>query len=188
MPANGATAFASPAPKDLISIMPTRPWPGSARSTRPGREHRRSHRGGTLSPPPTVVRRGLGRVLRHHQPVVRGRRRRKPRPARPFQGLPRRISIRSCSASCSTSGTGRSPRSCGPATPPTSPCCCRWSRVCAPASAIERACIVADRGMISAATIAALKPRKIDYILGARERSTAEVRARCSTTTAWRCR
>ncbi len=41
---------------------------------------------------------------------------------------------------------------------------------------VERACVVADRGMISAATIAALEARKIDYILGARERSTKEVR------------
>ncbi len=41
---------------------------------------------------------------------------------------------------------------------------------------VERACVVADRGMISAATIAALEAQKIDYILGARERSTQEVR------------
>jgi hypothetical protein len=41
---------------------------------------------------------------------------------------------------------------------------------------VDRACIVADRGMISAATIAALQAQKIDYILGARERSTKEVR------------
>jgi hypothetical protein len=41
---------------------------------------------------------------------------------------------------------------------------------------VKRACIVADRGMIAAATIAALEARGIDYILGVRERSTAEVR------------
>ena len=41
---------------------------------------------------------------------------------------------------------------------------------------IERACVVADRGMISAATIAGLEARGIAYILGVRERSTAEVR------------
>jgi hypothetical protein len=41
---------------------------------------------------------------------------------------------------------------------------------------VERACIVADRGMISAATTAALEARGIDYILGARERSSKEVR------------
>jgi hypothetical protein len=41
---------------------------------------------------------------------------------------------------------------------------------------VERACIVADRGMISAATITALEARGIDYILGARERSSKEVR------------
>ena len=41
---------------------------------------------------------------------------------------------------------------------------------------IRKACIVADRGMISATTIAALEARGIDYILGVRERSTAEVR------------
>jgi hypothetical protein len=41
---------------------------------------------------------------------------------------------------------------------------------------ISRACVVADRGMISAATIAGLEEQGIDYILGVRERSTAEVR------------
>jgi hypothetical protein len=41
---------------------------------------------------------------------------------------------------------------------------------------IKRACIVADRGMISAATIADLEASGIDYILGVRERTTAEVR------------
>jgi hypothetical protein len=40
---------------------------------------------------------------------------------------------------------------------------------------IRKACVVADRGMISATTIAALEARGIDYILGVRERSTAEV-------------
>jgi DDE family transposase len=42
---------------------------------------------------------------------------------------------------------------------------------------IGRACVVADRGMISAATIAGLEAQGIDYILGVRERSTAEVRS-----------
>ena len=41
---------------------------------------------------------------------------------------------------------------------------------------IGRVCIVADRGMISAETIAGLEQRKLDYILGARERSDALVR------------
>ena len=41
---------------------------------------------------------------------------------------------------------------------------------------IGRVCVVADRGMISAATIAGLEERKLDYILGARERSDAVVR------------
>jgi hypothetical protein len=41
---------------------------------------------------------------------------------------------------------------------------------------IARACIVADRGMISTKTIAALEAEKVEYILGARERSTSEVR------------
>jgi transposase len=42
---------------------------------------------------------------------------------------------------------------------------------------IGRACLVADRGMISAATITELEEKGIDYILGVRERSTAEVRS-----------
>ncbi len=41
---------------------------------------------------------------------------------------------------------------------------------------IGRVCVVADRGMISAATIAALEERKLEYILGARERGTAVIR------------
>jgi hypothetical protein len=42
--------------------------------------------------------------------------------------------------------------------------------------AVARICVVADRGMISAQTLAALEARGIDYILGTRERSDAEVR------------
>jgi Transposase DDE domain len=41
---------------------------------------------------------------------------------------------------------------------------------------IARVCVVADRGMISAATIAALEKADIEYILGVRERSTKQVR------------
>ena len=41
---------------------------------------------------------------------------------------------------------------------------------------IGRVCVVADRGMISAATIAGLEARGLEYILGARERSDAIVR------------
>jgi hypothetical protein len=41
---------------------------------------------------------------------------------------------------------------------------------------IARMCVVADRGMISAETMAELEARGIDYILGARERSDPEVR------------
>jgi Transposase DDE domain len=42
--------------------------------------------------------------------------------------------------------------------------------------AIGRVCIVADRGMLSAATIAALEERGLEYVLGARERSDALLR------------
>ena len=41
---------------------------------------------------------------------------------------------------------------------------------------ITRACVVADRGMISAATIAALEEPGMEYILGARERSSSVIR------------
>ena len=41
---------------------------------------------------------------------------------------------------------------------------------------IGRVCVVADRGMISAATIAALEERGLDHILGTRERGTAVIR------------
>ena len=40
---------------------------------------------------------------------------------------------------------------------------------------VGRICVVADRGMISAATIAALEERKLEYVLGVRERSRASV-------------
>jgi hypothetical protein len=42
---------------------------------------------------------------------------------------------------------------------------------------MRHACIVADRGMISAATIAGLEAHGLGYILGVRERSTPEVRS-----------
>ena len=42
--------------------------------------------------------------------------------------------------------------------------------------AIGRVCVVADRGMISGATIEGLEARGLDYILGARERSDATVK------------
>jgi len=41
--------------------------------------------------------------------------------------------------------------------------------------AIGRICVVADRGMISAAVIAGLEERGLEYILGVRERSSKEV-------------
>ncbi|HLZ78791.1 MAG TPA: IS1634 family transposase [Sphingomonas sp.] len=41
---------------------------------------------------------------------------------------------------------------------------------------ITRACVVAGRGMISAATIAALEGQGLEYILGARERSSKVIR------------
>jgi hypothetical protein len=40
---------------------------------------------------------------------------------------------------------------------------------------IERVCVVADRGMISAKTITALERRRLEYILGARMRTQKEV-------------
>jgi len=42
--------------------------------------------------------------------------------------------------------------------------------------AIGRVCVVADRGMISASTIAALEERGLEYVLGARERTDSMVR------------
>ena len=41
---------------------------------------------------------------------------------------------------------------------------------------IDRVCIVADRGMISAAAIAGLEERQLEYILGARERGDVLVK------------
>ena len=50
--------------------------------------------------------------------------------------------------------------------------------------AIGRICVVADRGMISARTLAELEERGIAYILGTRERNDAEVRESVLTDTA----
>ena len=47
---------------------------------------------------------------------------------------------------------------------------CRLEALC------DRVCVITDRGMISAATITGLEERKLEYILGARERSDAVVR------------
>lgn len=41
---------------------------------------------------------------------------------------------------------------------------------------ITRSCVVADRGMISAETIAALEELGMEYILGARERTSSVIR------------
>jgi transposase len=50
---------------------------------------------------------------------------------------------------------------------------------------IARIGIVADRGMISAATVAELEARGIDYILRARERATKEIRGVIAEPTPW---
>jgi transposase len=42
---------------------------------------------------------------------------------------------------------------------------------------LHRVCIIADRGMVSARTIATLEAQKIEYILGVRERRSVEVAA-----------
>ena len=49
--------------------------------------------------------------------------------------------------------------------------------------AIGRVCVVADRGMISAATIAAVERRGLEYVLGARERSDSLIRRMVLTDT-----
>jgi transposase len=48
--------------------------------------------------------------------------------------------------------------------------------------------VVADRGMISAETIAELEARRLLYILGVRERSDKLVRELCSTIRPRSCR
>src|SRR3954452_17576936 len=71
---------------------------------------------------------------------------------------------------------GRSARRCGPANTAD-------VRVLIPVIerlrsrfAIGRVCVVADRGMISAETIAGLEELGLEYVLGARERTDALVR------------
>lgn len=50
---------------------------------------------------------------------------------------------------------------------------------------IARIGVVADRGMLSAATVGELETRNIDYILGVRERATKEVRSVIADPTPW---
>ena len=50
---------------------------------------------------------------------------------------------------------------------------------------IARIGVVADRGMLSAATVGELEARNIDYILGVRERATKEVRGVIADPTPW---
>jgi transposase len=51
---------------------------------------------------------------------------------------------------------------------------------------VGRICVVADRGMISAATIAEFEAQRIDYILGVRERSSVGCASKCFRMTASR--
>jgi hypothetical protein len=102
------------------------------------------------------------------------------------QSLPAEL-IRGWSlVSCRMNRIGRSPHSCGLATLPMHAPglgpevtallpVVEWLRR---RFGVGQACVVADRGMISAATIAALEAQKIDCIRGARERSSKQVRER----------
>src|SRR5690242_13481312 len=68
---------------------------------------------------------------------------------------------------------GRSVRRCGPAIPPMSPSWLRSPTVCAADFGIGRVCVIADRGMISSPTIAALEERGLEYVLGPPPRTGA---------------
>src|SRR3954463_1901663 len=70
----------------------------------------------------------------------------------------------------------RSARRCGPATPPMSALLVPVIDRLRARFGIGRVCVVADRGMISAATITALEERGLEYELGARERTDTLVR------------
>src|SRR5215471_1281589 len=111
----------------------------------------------------------------HHQPVLRGRRRADAGPARLQQG--HRPDLRQMILAVLLDGDGR-------------PVCSEmWPGNTADVSTlipvidrlrrrfdIARVCVVADRGMISAETVAELEARRLLYILGVRERSDKLVR------------
>src|SRR5208282_1053283 len=42
---------------------------------------------------------------------------------------------------------------------------------------LNRVCVIADRGMVSAKTVATLEAEKIEYILGVREKRSVEIAA-----------
>src|SRR4051812_23357862 len=132
-------------------------------------------RGGAVRAPARPLQRTLGGVLRHDLAVVHRRRREEPRQARLLEGPPPRPDA---------DDRGRGDRCRGPAV-----CSEMWPGNTADVTvlvpvidrlrarfAIGRVCVVADRGMISAATMAALEERGLEYLLGARERTDKVVR------------
>ena len=160
--------------------MPTRPWPGWAseidgEDSGQTRHMHRRHRRGALSASQVAVRRALGRLLRHHLAVFRrhggatlGQRGHskdfRPQLPQVVLGIVLDEQDRPIASFLWPGNTADVTT----LLPVVERLRSRFG--------VERACIVADRGMISAATIAALEAQKIDYILGARERSSKEVR------------
>src|SRR4051794_21862968 len=133
-----------------------------------------SDRGSPVRTPAHSVLRPPGRAVRHHLPDVQRQRWRKPRSARRLQGP---------SARPASGGGRRRARRGRPICSEAWPGNATDVKSLLPVIArlrdrfgIRHLCVVADRGMISAETIAELEARGIDYILGARERSTTEIR------------
>ena len=166
---------ASPAAKTSTCIIFTVPWPGSARNC-PCRSRRcdavrttlqqRSDRGASVRASADLLS-GLDLVFMDTTSLYfRG-------PGRPINrqygySKDHRPDLRQMILAVLIDGDGRPVcRRCGPATLPTSPACVTGNRPAAPALlAIGRLCVVADRGMISAETIAAIEARGLLYILG----------------------
>jgi len=124
-----------------------------------------------------LFRRTQRRLHGHHQPVLRGTGRRGAWSSRPFERLTARISSDDRRAG---HGSGRQAavlRAVARHTPPMSPPCCRSSTGCALVLASAASASSPTAGMISAQSIAALEERKLEYVLGVRERSSAKCAA-----------
>src|SRR5208337_4668716 len=170
---HGADQPASPVPGDVLAGRGTR----GPKGPRPGAPHQQgSDRGAPVCQAPQPLQRCRAGDLRYDQPLFRGRRRQGARPAWPFQ----RPSPRSASNGC------RRRHRRGRSTDLQRDVAGQYRRrddtdtgryQAAGAFRAHRVCIIADRGMVSAKTIATLEANGIEYIPGVRERRSIQVAA-----------
>src|ERR1700694_1502793 len=116
----------------LHHLYPRRAARRSSRSQRADAALPQGPRGrGAVCPSARPVRRTQRRLHGHHQPVLRGTGRRGAWSSRPFERRPPGSPSDDRRAGHGSGRAGHCAASCGPATPPMSPPCCRSSTGCA---------------------------------------------------------